>query len=49
MLFTMVAVVVGAVLSDYFRRAGTQVVRCSETTSETTSLIPQNEDDDEDV
>ena len=43
MLFTTVAVVIGIIISDYFRRAGTRVVRCMGTTSsESTSLIPGN-------
>ena len=52
MLFTLVAVVVGVVLSDYFRRAGTSVVQCDDTSSvshsETASLVAHNEDDDDD-
>ena len=51
MLFTLVGVVVGLVLSDYFRRAGTRVVRCNDTTSvsDSASLVPHNEDDDDNV
>ena len=50
MLFSVAAVVLGLVLSDYFRRASTRVVKCTDTTaisSENTSLIPY--DDDENV
>ncbi|CAI8036570.1 Prominin-1-A, partial [Geodia barretti] len=47
MLFTLVGVVVGIVLSDYFRRAGTRVVRCNDTSSETASLVSHDDDDDD--
>ena len=47
MLFSTVAVVMGIVLSDYFRRASTRVVRCTDTSSsENSSLIPYTDDDD---
>lgn len=48
MLFTVVAIVVGVILSDYFRRAGTRVVRCTDTStvSETTSFTPLEDNDD---
>jgi hypothetical protein len=46
MLFTLVGVVVGIVLSDYFRRAGTRVVRCNDTSSEIVSLVSHDDDDD---
>lgn len=52
MLFTIIAVVLGLVLYDYYSRVGTRVVRCTDTTtitsSETASLIPC-EDNDENV
>ena len=47
MLFTLVGVVVGIVLSDYFRRAGTRVVRCNDTSSEIASLVSHDDDDDD--
>jgi hypothetical protein len=50
MLFTLVGVALGVVVSDHYRRAGTVVVRCNDTTSvsnsDTSSL---NDDEDEDV
>lgn len=48
MLFTIIAVVLGLVLYDYFSRAGTRVVKCTDTTatsSENASLIPHDNDD----
>ena len=49
MLFTVVAIVVGVILSDYFRRAGTRVVRCTDTSTvgETTSFTPLEDNDDD--
>ena len=46
-LFSVLAVVLGLVLSDYFRRAGTRVVKCTDTgtASENTSLIPYEDDE----
>ena len=49
MLFSIVAVVLGIILSDYFRRASTRVVKCTDTSSSSASLIPHDDDDDEDV
>ena len=49
MLFSSAAVVLGLVLSDYFRRASTRVVRCNDatpTSCESTSLIPCSEEED---
>ena len=44
-MFTTAAVVLGIVISDYFRRASTRVVRCTDTTSENSSFIPGDDDD----
>jgi hypothetical protein len=49
MLFSIPAVVLGLVLSDYFRRAGTRVVRFTDatpTSCESTSLVLCNDDED---
>ena len=45
MVFTLLAVVVGIVLSDYFRRAGTRVVQFSDTSSLSNSLEEEDDDD----
>ena len=54
-LFTMIAVVLGIIVSDYFRKASTRVVVCTDTstttliTSEHVSLLPDDDDDNDDV